>query len=276
MSKVIQIQAFQFLGGNRSELDKKSDGLAPSEWQEIVKKLASTVPNVFPTCPGPREIEQTKGLSFINVPMSELGMRVHTVYFAVNAAAGRAFFNVLSIAYHEETASLRDLAALSPADWWSICEQLMPGDTKITLPEKNTELDLPEWDGKKALFFRVPDFRGGVLNGEFEDWCETLNQASPPPYQSLPTPESKAFPLKNIVLIGLFAVAIASIIAGAVINSLTKSPAPDPTPVPTSKNESEEPQTGTEEPALESTQEPEQVEAQTTLEESETNIRRQQ
>lgn len=201
MSKDIQIQAFQFLGGNRSEMDKRSERPASREWYEIVNKLASTVPNVFPTCPGPREIEQAKGLSFINVPMGKPGMRSHTVYFAIQAEGGRSFFNVLCFAYHEDEVSLRKLAALSPYDWWIICKQLTASDTKLTLPEKNTGAELPEWDGKKALFFRVPGFGGSVIQGEFEDWREPLNPPSHPPYQPMPSPKPEHFLLKIIASI---------------------------------------------------------------------------
>ena len=193
MSKDIHIQAFQFLGGNKGDLEKTSDNSASREWQEIVDKLASKAPNVFPTCPSQREIMQAADLSFINVPMNEPGMRAHTVYFAIQAVGGRFFFNVLCFAYHEGDVSLRELAALAPSDWWRICMQLTLSDTKLTLPEKDTELELPEWDGKKALFFRVPGFGGSVIQGEFEDWREPLNPPSPPPYQPMPSPKPKHF-----------------------------------------------------------------------------------
>ena len=191
MSKDIHIQAFQFLGGNKGDLEKTSGWPASCEWQDIAAELASTVPSVFPTCLSQREMEQAEDLSFINVPMNEPGMRTHTVYFAIQAVGGRSFFNVLCFAYREDAVSLHELAALSPSDWWSIYEQLTPSDTKLTLPEKNTELELPEWDGQKALFFRIPASGGRVLQGEFEDWREILKQASPPPYQPEPASEPK-------------------------------------------------------------------------------------
>ena len=200
MSKDIHIQAFQFLGGNKGDLEKTSDYSDSREWREIVDKLASKAPNVFPTCPSQREIVQAADLSFINVPMNEPGMRAHTVYFAIQAVGGRFFFNVLCFAYHEGDVSLRELAALAPSDWWIICKQLTSSDTKLTLPEKNTELELPEWDGKKALFFRVPGFGGSVIQGEFEDWREPLNPPSPPPYQPMPSPKPKPpSPVKEII-----------------------------------------------------------------------------
>ena len=225
MSKEIQIQAFRFLGGNRSEMDKRSERPASREWQEIVNKLASTVPNVFPTCPGPREIEQAKGLSFINVPMGKPGMRSHTVYFAIQAEGGRSFFNVLCFAYHEGDVSLRELAALSPYDWWIICKQLTASDTKLTLPEKNTGPELPEWDGKKALFFRVPGFGGSVIQGEFEDWREPLNPSSPPPYQPMPSPKPNPRPEKREILNKIYkrtknVLAIIGLLAGPAVPCL--------------------------------------------------------
>lgn len=256
MSKDIHIQAFQFLGGNLSELDKRSERSASREWQEIVEKLASKAPNVFPTCPSQREIEQTADLTFINVPMIEPGMRAHTVYFAVNAAGGRAFFNVLCFSYHGESVSLRELAALSPSDWWSICERLTASDAKLTLPEKDTELELPEWDGKKALFFRVPGFGGGVIHGEFEDWRETLQQASPPEYE--PPPEPMPSPKVNIKHYLICFSAVAALVG--VVCSLPKLIHTGNPTVPTEEptEPTDEPTSTTEEPISDSEEDDEQ------------------
>lgn len=188
----LRIEAFQFKGGDRSELDEERSQLGRSEWNTIVAKLASTHPSVFPT--HPRNIPSgVHDMSFINLPISGMpGYRVHCVYFSHTIT--RTFWNVLCFAYRESDCPLRTLAAVSADDWYSIGTGLTHDSQEFSLPSADgAELSppLPAYRSSQAIFYRFPTARGQLITSAEDNWAPCLNDAKRAPASSPCSPSTQ-------------------------------------------------------------------------------------
>lgn len=178
----LHIEAFQFKGGDRSELDEERSQLGRSEWNGIVAKLASTHPSVFPT--HPRNIPSgVRDMSFINLPISGMpGYRAHCVYFSHTIT--RTFWNVLCFAYRESDCPLRALAAVSADEWYSIGTHLTHDSQELSLPSADdTELSppLPACESTQAIFYRFPTTREQLITSAEDNWKRCLEDAKKAP-----------------------------------------------------------------------------------------------
>lgn len=190
----LRIEAFQFKGGDRSELDEERSQLGRSEWNAIVAKLASTHPSVFPT--HPRNIPSgVRDMSFINLPISDMpGYRAHCVYFSHTIT--RTFWNVLCFAYRESDCPLRALAAVSADEWYSIGISLAHSSQELSLPSADgAELSppLPAYESTQAIFYRFPTTREQLITSAEDNWELCLEDAKKAPSsylrsQSIPKP----------------------------------------------------------------------------------------
>lgn len=186
----LRIEAFQFKGGDRSELDEERSQLGRSEWDAIVAKLASTHPSVFPT--HPRNIPSgVRDMSFINLPISVPSYRVHCVYFSYTIT--RTFWNVLCFAYRESDCPLRALAAVSADDWYRIGTGLTHDSQEFSLPSADgAELSppLPAYESTQAIFYRFPTTREQLITSAVDNWELCLKEARKTPTSSLRSPST--------------------------------------------------------------------------------------
>ena len=152
----LSINAYRFLGGDRSEHDvERPPAENSTEWADIVKALASTCPNVFPNVP-PQEllqkVQHAGGYAFINLPMGSGSLRrVHCVYFCIMRT--RLFWNVLCFSYQANLHTNR-IFHISPQMLYKQCCALKDDgrSTVLQLPEQiDPARHRPEWDDFSKL-----------------------------------------------------------------------------------------------------------------------------
>ena len=185
---ILPINAFRFLGGDRSEHDvERPPAENNTEWADIVKALASTCPNVFPNVPPQELLEKVQhagGYAFINLPMGSSSLyRVHCVYFCMMRT--RLFWNVLCFAYQANLHTNR-IFHISPQMLYKQCSALK-GDgssTVLQLPEKiDADRHRPEWDNyfissTQTILYNFPGIKDKELVSkiQYSDWKELFER----------------------------------------------------------------------------------------------------
>lgn len=182
----LPINAYRFLGGDRSEHDvERPPAENNTEWADIVKALASTCPNVFPNVPPPESLQKVQhagGYAFINLPMKE-HLRVHCVYFCMMHT--RLFWNVLCFAYREAFHTNR-IFHISPQMLYKQCCTLKAdgSSTVLPLPEKiDADRHRPEWDNffissTQTILYNFPGIKDKELVSkiQYSDWKELFER----------------------------------------------------------------------------------------------------